>query len=114
MIFNVAFNAAYNWDGGVRTLEAHAERVLLSPALMHATWPELLAELQRVPSYRAAFTALYPGHLTSDHVLDALVTYERSLVTPNAVCRATRSVGTAASGSPDARAVSRSDHSANG
>ena len=30
-IFNVAFNAAYNWDGGVRTLEAHAERVLLSP-----------------------------------------------------------------------------------
>jgi cytochrome c peroxidase len=41
-IFNVAFNAAYNWDGGVRTLEAHAERVLLSPALMHTTWPTLL------------------------------------------------------------------------
>jgi cytochrome c peroxidase len=30
-IFNVAFNAAYNWDGGVRTLAAHAERALLSP-----------------------------------------------------------------------------------
>ena len=38
-IFNVAFNAAYNWDGGVYTIEAHAERVLLSPALMHTTWP---------------------------------------------------------------------------
>ena len=83
-IFNVAFNAAYNWDGGVRTLEAHAERVLLSPALMHTTWPELLAKLQTAPDYRAAFATLYPGRLTPAHVLDALATYERSLVTPNA------------------------------
>jgi cytochrome c peroxidase len=82
-IFNVAFNAAYNWDGGVRTLEAHAERVLLSPVEMHTTWPALLAKLQMDPDYRAAFTALYPGPLTSAHVLDALATYERSLVTPN-------------------------------
>jgi cytochrome c peroxidase len=83
-IFNVAFNAAYNWDGGVYTIEAHAERVLLSPALMHTTWPTLLAKLQAIPDYRAAFTALYPGRLTPAHVLDALATYERSLVTPNA------------------------------
>jgi cytochrome c peroxidase len=82
-IFNVAFNAAYNWDGGMRTLEAHAERVLLSPALMHTTWPELLARLRTIPDYREAFTTLYPGRLTSVHVLDALATYERSLVTPN-------------------------------
>jgi cytochrome c peroxidase len=82
-IFNVAFNAAYNWDGGVRTLEAHAERVLLSPALMHTTWSALLAKLQTAPDYRAAFTTLYPGRLTQARVLDALVTYERSLVTPN-------------------------------
>ena len=82
-IFNVAFNAAYNWDGAVRTLEAHAERVLLSPALMHTTWPALLAKLQAMPEYRAAFATLYPGRLTPAHVLDALTTYERSLVTPN-------------------------------
>ena len=83
-IFNVAFNAVYNWDGGVYTSEAHAERVLLSPALMHTTWPTLLAKLQAIPDYRAAFTTLYPGRLTPAHVLDALATYERSLVTPNA------------------------------
>jgi cytochrome c peroxidase len=83
-IFNVAFNAAYNWDGGVRTLEAHAERVLLSPALLHTTWPALLAKLRAVPDYRAAFATLYPGRLTPAHVLDALAAYERSLVTPNA------------------------------
>ena len=48
-IFNVAFNAAYNWDGVARTLEAHAERVLLSPSLMRTTWPELLTKLQAIP-----------------------------------------------------------------
>jgi len=83
-IFNVAFNAAYNWDGGVRTLEAHAERVLLSPALMQTTWPALLAKLRTLPDYQVAFTTLYSGGLTPAHVLDALATYERSLVTPNA------------------------------
>lgn len=82
-IFNVAFNTALNWDGGARTLEQHTERVLLSPALMHTTWPELLARLEGIPDYRAAFAALYPGGLLSTHVLDVLATYERSLVTPN-------------------------------
>ena len=81
-IFNVAFNAAYNWDGGVRTLEAHAERVLLSQALMHTTWPVLLARLRTEPDYRAAFASLYPGRLTPTHVLDVLATYMRSS-TPN-------------------------------
>ena len=51
---------------------------------MHTTWPALLAKLRAAPDYRAAFTALYPGGLTPAHVLDALATYERSLVTPNA------------------------------
>jgi cytochrome c peroxidase len=82
-IFNAALNAAYNWDGGVRTLEAHTERVLLSPLLMHSTWPDLLAKLRTIPEYRTAFTPLYPGRLTSAHVLDVLTSYQRSLVTPN-------------------------------
>src|SRR5262249_32179403 len=66
-IFNVAFNTAYNWDGGMRTLEAHAERVLLSPNLMHTTWPALLAKLQAMPDYRVAFATLYPGRLAPAH-----------------------------------------------
>lgn len=82
-IFNTAFNVALNWDGAVRTLEAHAERALLSPLLMQTTWPELLGKLQAIPEYRTDFAALYSGPLSAAHVLDALATYERSLVTPN-------------------------------
>jgi len=51
---------------------------------MHTTWPELLAKLRAVPDYEAAFNAAYPGGLTREHVLHALTTYVRSLVTPNA------------------------------
>jgi cytochrome c peroxidase len=65
-------------------LEAQAERVLLNPAVMHTTWPELLAKLRAEPTYGAAFQAAYPDGLTAANVLDALATYERSLITPNA------------------------------
>jgi cytochrome c peroxidase len=83
-VFNVALNFRYHWDGAVRTLEAETEAALHSPAMMHTTWPELLAKLRADADYVAGFNALYPDGLTPAHVLHALVTYERSLVTPNA------------------------------
>jgi cytochrome c peroxidase len=82
-VFNVAFNFAYHWDGALPTLEAQAERVLLNPEVMHTTWPEVLAKLRADPAYVAAFKDAYPDGLRAANVLDALATYERSLITPN-------------------------------
>jgi cytochrome c peroxidase len=83
-VFNVAFNFAYHWDGAMPTLEAQAEHVLLSPTVMHTTWPELLGKLGEDPDYPASFKASYPNGLTPSNILDALATYQRSLITPNA------------------------------
>jgi cytochrome c peroxidase len=83
-VFNVAFNFSYHWDGAVPTLEAQAERVLLNPAVMHTTWPEVLGKLRADPNYTAPFKAAYSDGLTPANILDALATYERSLITPNA------------------------------
>jgi cytochrome c peroxidase len=83
-IFNVGLNAAFNWDGIANTLEAHAEIDLLHPSLMHTTWPELLAKLQADADYVTRFNAAYAGGLTPANVLDALASFERSLLTPNA------------------------------
>ena len=83
-LFNVGLNAALNWDGSATTLEVHAERDLLHPRLMHTTWPELLAKLQADADYVTGFTTAYAGGLTSANVLDALASFERSLLTPNA------------------------------
>ena len=81
-IFNVGFSFFYNWDGSTETLETHAERLMLN--LMDSDWPELLERLKSDSSYSAAFRATYPDGLTKTSVLDAMATYERSLVTPNA------------------------------
>ncbi|MBN2691914.1 MAG: c-type cytochrome [Burkholderiaceae bacterium] len=83
-LFNVAFNASFNWDGSMPSLEVQAEQVLLNPQVMNNTWPELLGKLDADPYYAAAFDALYPEGLSPASVVDALVSYEKSLVTPNA------------------------------
>jgi cytochrome c peroxidase len=83
-IFNVGLNASLNWDGSAPTLEAHAELVLLNPNVMQTTWPELLAKLQADADYVTSFKTAYAAGLTPTTVVDALASFERSLLTPNA------------------------------
>jgi cytochrome c peroxidase len=83
-IFNVGFNAAFNWDGISNTLEAQAEIVLLNPRLMNTTWPELLAKLRADPDYVAGFNSAYSEGLTPANVTEAIASFLRSLLTPNA------------------------------
>jgi cytochrome c peroxidase len=83
-IFNVALNASLNWDGAANGLEAHAEKVLLSPVVMNATWAEVLAKLNADSAYVAAFGTIYQQRPSRANLLDALATFERSLITPNA------------------------------
>lgn len=82
-LFNVGFNFSFNWDGGSTTLEAHVEKVLSNPKIMNTTWPELPAALRADPAYPRDFAAAYPDGLTGANLIDALTTFERSLVTPN-------------------------------
>jgi cytochrome c peroxidase len=82
-LFNVGFNFFYNWDGVVTTLEAHTEKVMLNPKIMNATWPALLANLRADPDYKKAFDAAYPNGLAQANIVDAVVSFERILITPN-------------------------------
>jgi cytochrome c peroxidase len=52
--------------------------------LTNTNWSELLGKLRADSEYRAAFDKAYGGPFSSAQVLDALTSYERSLVTPNA------------------------------
>jgi cytochrome c peroxidase len=82
-IYNVGLNAMLNWDGIANTLETHAELVLLNPHLMNTTWPELLAKLQADADYVTNFNAAYAKGLTPANILNALASFEHSLLTPN-------------------------------
>jgi cytochrome c peroxidase len=83
-VFNAALNARLNWRGNFRTLQEQNEAVLLDPRLMNATWPDLLAKLRADADHLMAFNARYGAPPAREHVLDALATFQRSLLTPDA------------------------------
>jgi cytochrome c peroxidase len=83
-VFNVDSNFRLNWRGNFREIEEQNAAVLLDPRLMNNSWPALLAMLQADPDYRDDFAAIYGDSVRREQVLDALATYQRSLVTPNA------------------------------
>jgi len=83
-IFNVGFDLFFTWDGKFETLSDLNDKVLQDAALMAMTWPELLSELNADPKYVVRFKAIYPGGVSKESVLDALDSFETSLITPNA------------------------------
>lgn len=82
-VLNSVFNFVQFWDGRARDLREQAGGPVLNPIEMGANWDDVLEALGEDAAYRDAFTALYPDALTKDNVLDAIVEYEKSLVTPS-------------------------------
>ncbi|HEX2886504.1 cytochrome-c peroxidase [Vineibacter terrae] len=83
-IFNATLSFRFNWRGNFRALETQNESTLRDRRLMNASWDELLAKLNADASYRAAFDSAYRGPPARAHVLDALASFQRSLLTPDA------------------------------
>ncbi len=83
-IFNVSRNFRLNWRGEFRRIEEQNEAALLDPNLMGANWNELLPKLQGDAGYVRRFAAAYDSAPTRDSVLDALASFQRSLITVDA------------------------------
>jgi cytochrome c peroxidase len=83
-VFNAALSFRLNWRGNFRTLEEQNEAVLHDRRLMNTSWQKLLPKLRADADYVQTFTALYGNGPAPAHVLDALATFQRSLLTPNA------------------------------
>jgi cytochrome c peroxidase len=80
-IFNAALNPSFNWDGAAPTLEAHTATVV--ETLMGFDWPALVERLRGVPDYRRRFAAAYRSDISKGRIIDAIVSFEQTLVTPN-------------------------------
>jgi cytochrome c peroxidase len=83
-IFNLRFNLYLNWDGAHETLQRHTEAVLKNPALMDSKAEDLVAKFSEMPIYYGDFKNAYPQGLDKASLIDAIVSYVRSLTTPNA------------------------------
>jgi cytochrome c peroxidase len=83
-IFNVGNNYRLGWRGDFTSLEEQNEKVLLDENLMAVDWPTLLARLRSSEAYGGLFKSVYGRRADRDSVLDALATFQRSLVTTDA------------------------------
>jgi cytochrome c peroxidase len=81
-LLNVSLNFRFNWNGAYATLEDELDAPLAKS--MNTDWPGVLAAVSASPAYREAFIRAYPDGVTVANIRDALATFERSLVTPNA------------------------------
>jgi cytochrome c peroxidase len=81
-VFNAALNFRLNWEGNFRTLEAHTQSSLENPANMGTNVDEVLAKLNADPDVVRKFSQAYGRAPDRTSLLDAIATYERSLLTP--------------------------------
>ena len=81
-VFNAALSFRFDWEGDMPSLEAHTEASLVSPRTMGMTMDEALGRLEVDPTLVARFSRVYGHGPDQASLLDAIATYERSLVTP--------------------------------
>lgn len=83
-VLNATFNFVQFWDGRAADLLEQAAGPVTNPIEMGGDWPTILTRLRADAEYGRTFEAVYGASgVTQANVLDAIVEYERSLVTPS-------------------------------
>jgi cytochrome c peroxidase len=81
-VFNAALSFRLNWEGNYRTLEAQAAASLESPEIMGTKIAKVVRKLSTEPAMERQFGVAYGHGPDRTSLLDAIATYERSLLTP--------------------------------
>jgi cytochrome c peroxidase len=82
-VFNSALSFRLGWAGEFRTLEEQAAASLQNPQIMGSSIVEVVGKLSHDSDLVHRFEAAYRHGPDATSVLDAIATFERSLVTPS-------------------------------
>lgn len=85
-VLNLAWMAAFMWDGRAHSLEQQAVLPITAPEEMNMPMEGVVERLQEVPAYREHFARAFGGDnpVTADNVAAALATFQRTLVSSHA------------------------------
>lgn len=83
-VFNSGLNFKQFWDGRADTLEEQIDGPISNKNEMDSSWDEIIGKLARDNELKALFRASYKDGITADNIKNAIATFERSLITPNA------------------------------
>ena len=81
-VFNAALSFRFNWEGNARTLAAQAAIAIESTDIMAGNVDHAARVLRGDDAMRAAFEAAYGHGPDPASLLDAIATFERTLLTP--------------------------------
>ncbi len=82
-VFNSRFNYRNHWDGSVKSLYEQIDRPVTTDFEMAASEAMITRKLQENSQYSRLFEKVYGTKPTYDLVKDALVAFEKTLVTPS-------------------------------
>jgi cytochrome c peroxidase len=81
-VFNAALSFRFGWEGKLRTVESDVKAALENPEVMGTSMSELSEKLAADPDMRREFTDVYGSGPDAGNIVDAIASFERSLVTP--------------------------------
>jgi cytochrome c peroxidase len=82
-VFNAALSFRFGWEGRIHTIESDVKAALDNPQIMGVSISELVAKLGADPDMRKEFTATYGSGPDAANIVDAIASFERTLVTPD-------------------------------
>lgn len=83
-VFNAAYNIAWFWDGRATSLADQVDGPIHNSTEMGTTWMALTLKLEQLQEYTTPFNQLYEDGITEENIKDAIINFEKSLITPNA------------------------------
>lgn len=83
-VFNSGLNFAQFWDARAPTLTEQIEGPIHNPVEMNSSWQEIIQRLSSDNVLVAEFNAAYQDGLTVNNLINAIATFEQSLVTLDA------------------------------
>ena len=81
-IFNSTLNFRFGWEGKFRTKESEVRASLENPRVMGSSLAEVTKRLDGDPEMRASFAAAYGRRPDAGIIVDAIASFERTLITP--------------------------------
>jgi cytochrome c peroxidase len=81
-LFNATLSFRFGWEGKLRTLEADVKATLENPRIMASSLAEVVEKFAADPDMLREFMAAYGGGPDAANIVDAIVSFERTLVTP--------------------------------
>jgi cytochrome c peroxidase len=82
-VFNAALSFRFGWEGKMRTLESDITASLQNPQIMGADLAELAEKLDADSGLRREFVAAYGRGPDAQNIVDAIVSFQRTLTTPS-------------------------------